>query len=210
MRQRFSSVFVAFVAVMAVGAVASASASASAWFVGGTELAASTSLASKATVLEKVKLTSAGVTIVCSAESVELNTASIAPKTGGQIAHLVLKECQSEAAGCPLESSQITSKPLVLEAALGSKSPEDTLVLKPATGTIVAEYAFIGESCGLAGVVQLKGKMKFVMPKGREELAEQELLVRAGEGELKSGSAEVVLGGKIKAKLTSAKAWSFH
>jgi hypothetical protein len=203
-------IFVALLAVMALGAVASASASASAWYAGGSELQSSEALATSAPITEKVSLTSAGVTVECYGEQVELNTASITPKTGGQIARLVFSGCEVVGSECSLAPrSRIESKPLTLEAALGSKSPEDTLVLKPTTGTIVAEYTLEGSKCALAGVVQLKGKMQFTLPKGREELASQEVLVRSG-GYLTWGAAGVTLGGKVKFKLASGKAWSFH
>jgi hypothetical protein len=76
---------------------------------------------------------------------------------------------------------------------------------------VFAEYTFQGEDCLYAGEpVQLTGKAKLLLPKGREESAEQGLTFTSGYGELKWGSAEITLGGSVKLKLTSGKAWSFH
>lgn len=209
MRSIRRSVFVVAV-VMALGAVASASASASSWYDGGAELASSAPLATSTTMTENVQLYSAGVIIECS--SVELKSADIASHTGGQIEHLVYKGCSFVDEPCSLSSSTIESKPLTMTAALGKNSPEDTLLLKPTSGTVVAEYKIVGAECGLAGGVKLQGQMKFALPKGREELAEQELLIQTtnGAGELRWGSAEISLSGKAKLKLASGSKWSFH
>jgi hypothetical protein len=59
--------------------------------------------------------------------------------------------------------------------------------------------------------IQLRGSAKLIMPKGREESAEQALTFTSGEGELKWGSnVGVILKGSAKLKLASGKAWSFH
>lgn len=209
MRLRSRSVVVALVAVFAFGAVASASASAAEWFVGGSALTGSTELAPATKALESIRLESSNGSLSVTCKGIELNKATIAAKTGGQIEHLVFKEC-SALPPCELKSETIESKPLKLEAALGSKSPEDTVLLKPVTGTVFAEFTLQGASCLSAGVVQLKGNPRLTMPKGREELAEQELRMSTGAGELNWSGLEVLLSGKVKIKLASGKGWSFH
>jgi hypothetical protein len=202
---------VLFAVVLALSAVASASASASSWYAGGTELASSAPLTASAKVTEKIKLFSAiGVTIECVSETVETKVAEIVAHSGGQIEHLVFAGCDIIQSGCGLASTKIESKPLTMEAALGSKSPEDTVLLKPKTGTVFAEYEITGENCGIAGLQQIKGKAKVTMPKGREELAEQEVVMHTGSGELTTGYGNMDVEGKFKTKLASGKAWSFH
>ena len=207
MRSKSRSVLVALVAVLALGTVASASASAAEWHVGGSALTGSAELASATGLSEAITLSSAGVTITCSS-GLELKSADIAAKNGGKIEHLLFKGCLISAP-CALSSTTIETKPLTLEAALGSKSPEDTLLLKPTTGTVFAEFKISGTSCSIAGVNKLTGQATFILPKGREELAEQELAVHANVNELE-WRGEVSLKGKVKVKLVSGKGWSFH
>jgi hypothetical protein len=149
-------------------------------------------------------------TITC--KGVELKGASLTATDGGQIEHLLLKGCHtSGGTGCSLRGETIETKPLKLEAALGSKSPEDTLLLKPVTGTTWAEFTIEGGSCNVAGTNRLQGRATFVLSKGREELVEQELLFRTKTSEeLKVGVAGVELNGEINLKLASGKGWSYH
>jgi hypothetical protein len=212
MRSKLRIILAVLVATSAFAAVASASASAaSSWWVAGEALKApSAELASAASVTSPITLSVAGVVIRCSSQEVKLTNASIAPASGGKIEHLVFNGCTVPAGECNLASTTIESKPLTMEAELGSKSPEDTILLKPATKTLFAEYEFTGSKCSLAGVVQLTGTDSITLPKGREELATQEVSFNNSAHELKWGSAAVLIEGNAKAKLVSGKAWSFH
>jgi hypothetical protein len=200
------------VVVVAVSAVVSASASAASWHVGGEELVGSAALASGTTRVEGVEFGYGSVEVRCS--GVELKGASIVGPSGGSVEHLVFKGCVfSPGSPCSVKGSgAIESKPLSVAAALGGKSPEDTLVLKPASGAVLAEFQVVGASCALAGRVDLAGKVTVVLPEGREELAEQELSMRTtiGSGELTWNSTGMWLEGGVKAMLASGKAWSFH
>lgn len=203
------SVFVVVVVVMAFSATAAASASAAEWYVGGSPLKEATPVAPTTTTTEGVTMYSTFIgTIAC--KSVELKGANLTATAGGQVEHLLLKGCRDEGgSGCHLTSETIETKALKLEAALGGKSPEDTLVLKPVTGTTWAEFVVEGGTC--SGDDRLQGKATFVLSKGREEAAEQELYFGQKEsGELKIGAVGAELKGKIKLKLASAKGWSFH
>ena len=201
------AVLAGLVVVVAVSAMAAGSASAASWYVGGTELASSTPLASTTTLTEPITFNYLGVVTECS--GIELKKANIAAHTGGEIEHFVFTGCVLEAAGCSIEKSRIESKPLKIEAALGSKSPEDTVVLKPVKGEDFARFIIKG-TCGIAGESELGGKIKLVLPKGREESAQQEFRVNTGENELLWNDTSVHLIAGAKAKLESAKGWSFH
>lgn len=198
--------------VMAIGAAGSASASAAEWHVGGSPLSGSASLASKTSTPEGVLITTAlGLHIKC--KHIELKGADIAAPDGGQIEHLVFSGCafQGDSEGCALESETIETQPLTVEAALGVKSPEDTLLLKPKSGTLFAGYGVTGETCLSSGKNRWVGKAKFLLPKGGEELAEQEVVPNTGREELKEGSGEVKFSaGSFGAKLSSGSAWSFR
>jgi len=200
------------VVVVAVSAVVSASASAASWRVGGEELVGSASLASAMSMTERVIWEYGTVSLECG--GVELKGASIVGPSGGSIEHMVFTGCEVYGSGgCFLKSATIESKPLSVAAALGGKSPEDALVLKPVSGKVFAEFQVGGvEGCLFAGVNQLKGKAMLVLPRGREELAEQEVLIRttASSEEFKWNEGFVAFTGGVKAKLASGKAWSFH
>jgi hypothetical protein len=205
------AVMAGLVVVMAFSAVVASGASAASWWVGGSELGSSASLASGTVVTEHVQLAYSGLTVECS--GVELKGADIAAHDGGQVEHLVLKGCASTSKNCALEGTKIESKPLSLEAALGEKGAEDKVVLKPATGTVLAEYVFTGSNCAFANEpVELTGKITLLMAKGREELAEQGFAFHVTESskELKWGSFSMALTGAAKLKLASGEGWSFH
>jgi hypothetical protein len=206
------AVMAGLVVVMAFSAVAAGGASAAAWRVGGSELVGSASLAPATKMVEDVRLEwYGGATIVCT--GVELKGASIAAPSGGSAEHLVFKGCAFISGNCSLKGTSIESKSLALTAALGGSGPEDTLVVKPASGKVLAEFTLTGASCARAGVYDLTGKVTLVLPSGREELAEQEVSMRtsAASAELRlDGETAVSLKGAVKAELASGKDWSFN
>lgn len=198
------SILAVAIAAIAFSATAAASASAAQWYVGGGALTGSAELASTTKVAENITLDWNGLNIEC-ASGVTLTSASITAPAGGKLEHLVFKGCAASGV-CSLKGTTIETKPLKIEAALGAKSPEDTLVLKPATGRIFAEFTLQGATCSRAGVEELTGPMTVVAPKGREELVEQEIAIHTDEEELSGW----VVKGKFNAKTASGKAWSFH
>jgi hypothetical protein len=213
-------VLVALVAVLVLGAVASASASASSWWVAGSELASSAPLGAATTKVHEFRLrigATADGEIAC--PSVELKGADIAAHDGGSVEHLIFKECRYEkdngggGAKCFLKSSTIESKALQVEAKLGRKSPEDEVRLMPTNeDEVLAEVGFAKQepSCVFYGAtVKLFGAAWVTLPKGREEAAEQEVVFN-GEREMNFGGASADLEGAYKFKLSSGKAWSFH
>jgi hypothetical protein len=209
MRSRYRGVLVALVAVLVLGAVGSASASASSWWVAGSELGSSEPLASTTAKVAEVTLSWSTLKIQCA--SVGLKGADIVAHTGGSIEHLVLQECTVNSSSCRVVGGKIESKPLKLEAKLGSKSPEDELVAKPASGSVLAEFEFENERCPLEGKQTLGGRLSFVLPKGREEGVEQELVLHESiAGELHMGELPLTSEGAFKAKLVSGRDWSFH
>jgi hypothetical protein len=213
MRSIHKKILLMLTVALALGVVTSASASAATWWDGGSELASSAPLASATKKVETITISPApGFTINCS--GLELKGGDIAAPNGGAVEHLVFTGCDAEVgSGCGLVGTTIESKPLKLEAALGSKSPEDTLLVKPVSGKVFADWKIEDiEGCEQSGESALEGMAKFILPKGREELAEQELEphVTKATDELQWGSFGVSVSGKVKVKLTSGKGWSFH
>jgi len=210
MRRNHGTVFVVLVVALVFSALGSASASASEWYVGGSGLTSSAPLAAKTTRVGGEILISGGSGFEFGCVGIELKSGDIVPSNGGQVEHLVFTGCSYRGNGCVLSSTSIESKPLSVEAALGGKSPEDTLLLKPSAGTTFLEFKLEGGSCALAGKKLVTGRAMFTLPKGREEAAEQLLNVHTGEGELKMGTISFTLWGEVKLKLASGKNWSFH
>jgi hypothetical protein len=210
MRRSHWKILPALVAIVIFAAVGTASASAASWRVAGAELKGSSALSATTVALSHFTITYEGLEVVCEA-GMELKGASITATAGGKIEHLVLKGCRSASSPCGISSTTIESVPLTVTAALGKASPEDTVTLKPTTGTKFAEFEWTGESCAVVGPVALKGTVKVVLPKGQEEHAEMELEVHTEEFELRANTGpSVAFRGKAKAKLTSGQAWSFH
>ncbi len=208
----FRKTVLALVAVGAVGAVGAGSAGAASWHVGGSELVGSASLASLTSTLRNVKLESFDSPSIECSSAVELKGASITASAGGRIEHLVLRGCHVTSPSCSLGSEVIESNALTVEAALGGKSPEDVVVLKPATkGGVIAEYEIVGCS-SREGERALTGSIKLVLEKGGEELAAQPFAfdVTSASRELRLGESGVSLTGAMTVKLASGKSWSFH
>ena len=217
----YRKTLVAMACALVLGVVGSASASASSWWAGGSKLASSEPLASSTTKVARfeILINTPGEQTVIECENVSLKGADIASPSDGSIEHLVLKECKVnpyDGSGpyCHLASETIESKALKLEAKLGSKSPEDDLVVKPASGVVLAEISFPAgqEQCPFSGKkpVSLYGEAQLVLPKGREEAVEQSLQFRSSEIELSFGGDGAKLEGEYKLKLSSGKAWSYH
>jgi hypothetical protein len=201
----------AVMGVLMFGTLGVASASASSWWVGGTELTSSAPFASSTNTLRTVTMKFNTITIECT--GVELKSADLVGQSGGQIEHLVLTGCHMQGSGgCSLRNTKIESKPLKMEPALYEKSPEDKVVLKPVTGKLFMEISVGGASCGHPEEgAEIEGQMTLALPTGREELAEQELeFITLAAGELHGWIGSWTLGGDVKAKLASGKSWSFH
>lgn len=206
-------VLVTVIAAIAMAAVSTASAAAASWHVGGEALSSSAPLASTAKAYAPVNVESFGYDIECR-DGLELESASISSPNGGSIGHLVFTGCTViKGARCSLPSEKIETDALKIEAATGTK-PEDTLTLKPASGVAFAEIELKGAECEWEGGVELRGYAKLSMPKGQEELAEQELSWDTTESSriLKwgGGANSVAIRGSETAKLSSGKDWSFH
>jgi hypothetical protein len=205
MQAKYTRPLVALVAGLALAVVAPAAASAAAWHVGGEELKAETALASTA---ETKEISMVWLSTETQCTGVQLQSASISPKVGGKIGKLVLTGCTLLGnTGCTISGGVIESAALKLEAALGGKSPEDTLALKPESGKGFLKFVLTGNSCAFEGSNTISGKATFTLPHGREELASQELSFNVGAGET---SPEIKLTGHASVKLASGKAWSFR
>lgn len=206
----------ALVAVLAIGGAGAASASAASWHVGGGVLSGSEALGTTFKPVTGISFEFATGAAVQCVGNIELKNAKITSPGTGQVEHMILNECTMQASpSCTVEHQRIETAPLTMEAALGSKSPEDTVIFKPTAGKTNSPWMEIqvpNEACFWYPRITITGQAKFIMPTGREEKAEQEIIFHAGTGELRNGSFEVKFTetSKSKFKLASGKAWSFR
>ena len=206
---------------LALCALTAASASAAQWYVGGKAMTGSenspkrsksknpSSSRSKQGCNATATLTCSGMTAGKSEIASGAMKLSGVKLTGCILHEQVSKLCELEGSGGGGESIGLA----VAEAKLAAgKSPEDTAELA-ATGSPKTLFQFFtNENCDALpydNVVQ--GSVTLQAPKGQTEAAEQEF---TGEGmlskNLKIEGKPVYLTGKLKLKLASGKAWSFH
>ena len=209
--------------VMALCALTAASASAAQWYVGGKTLTGSEKLAETVKVEEAVVLAikvggeppSKYPTITCT--TVKDSATEIAAPAALKIKGLALGGCNLKVPGgeekyCELQESNIDSSSLEGKLSAGTLS-EDLTEITPLGGTHEVFRTKIREGCVLLGGDELtiKGTTTLKSPQGKTEAAEQEF---AGEGETGKGltwdEQPVYLTGKLKLKLATGKAWSFH
>jgi hypothetical protein len=198
----------ALLAAFALSIVASASASAAAWHVGTKELKTSSETAavkSPATVITAAKLTAAGVTITCTGlegVSPELVGPNVFTATS-----LTFTGCSVTAGECKVATS-IKTVAVKGEATTGT-SPDDKVVLKPASGTSFTTIEFEGAKCALAGEQAVKGQVTIDAPKGVTPAAKQKITVNDSTG-LKVGVNAATITGEAELALVSGEEFSFH
>jgi hypothetical protein len=200
----------AFIAVLAVGAVASASASAATagWMVNGTLLSGSAALATSAPSDETAALNGGGLNIECKGP-LDGTKPEIKSSNTGSAQALTFTECTTGNENCSVPTS-IGTVPVLAEATL-----EGALAVpvkfKPETGTIFATIKFSGEKCSVAGIKPVTGKVTASGPTGQDERTTQELAVNVtvASAELFIASSAASLKGAALLKLQSGQGWSF-
>jgi hypothetical protein len=213
MKPKLKRLVLATMALCALAGAASASGATPAWYVGGAQLSGSTALTAKSNIAGLPKFYfDGGINVECGGETAEVKGAALTSPTSGHVEAMVFNGCHLIGASeCELSSTTFQTKPLTMEAALGKTSPEDSVVFKPtAAKGPWAEFTLEGGSCQLLGTWKIQGQAKFLLPKGRTEAAEQELKLHSEGNELTSAAGDVLIGGALKLKLSSGKAWSLH
>jgi hypothetical protein len=202
----------AFVAALALSAIASATASAATagWMVGGSQLVGSEALATTAAVDKTAKLSGGGVEIECTGKTLNGVSPQIVAGNMGEATSLTFTGCVALTKNCTLSSTSISTLPVLAEATLEGAA-NVAAKFTPKTGTVFATFKFEGENCGVAGTKAVTGSAITTTPNGQTESAAQILEVNtaASESTLKLGSAAAKLSGAALLKLVSGKAWSF-
>jgi hypothetical protein len=196
------------VVLLAAGALATSSAAACGtgeWCIStkGLKTGESAELA-KTTAVTKLELSVPSVGVKGKCTSFEAQKAFLTGPNTGKAAALVFSGCTiTGAEACAFAKSTITSNALKSgpAATLGTKEGES--ITSPETGTVLGVVELVGESCALAGKQPITGKVKEIAPTGQVESAEQLIVAKTGEGEVKIGSAAALLAVEQKIKLVS-------
>jgi hypothetical protein len=205
-------------AALALCALTAASASAAQWYVGGKALTGSEKLAETVKVEEPVKFNLAGTdeaeypTLTCTgmvAGKSEIGASGTIKLGTAKFTGCAVHEPGNEF--CKLEEQPETIGLLALEAKMAvGKSPEDASEFTATNSTKLWTEFVTNEECNVLSTYNpIKGSVTLQAPKGQTEVAEQEFIGHLTTG-LKWYSQTVYLSGKVKLKLASGKAWSFH
>ena len=207
-------IMAAFAAVLALSALASASASAATvgWMVNGQLLTGSKALATTAAVDETATLSGGGFSLKCNGAILKGTTPEITSPSMGSAGSLLFTECISTTTNCILSSGdkEIGTVPILSESTLeGASGVRSTFM--PKTGSIFATIKFEGENCSGSGVKAVTGSAVTSSPTGQTESILQLLSVNtvASEGTLKFASGAAKLTGSALLKLASGEPWSY-
>ncbi len=210
---------VTLVAVLALCVVASASASAAQWYVGGKALVGSAAVSQTTKVEEKIELSTgapaAKITIACtSLTGVASRPFEIVAPATLKIGDLLLKGCKVTQPGtekCTLESGEeLGTSPLVATLGLGAGLEDHGEIGVEKGVSDWTEFGFSG--CSLEGaIIRLKGTVPVKFPHGQTSSTEQELVFEKAAGLYNFSEANpMYLTGKVKLKLVSGSSWALH
>jgi hypothetical protein len=198
---KITTTALAFLTALALIAIASSSASAAAWFVGGEELPTGSKAALAATAKVDtafvLSIPKVSLKIACKGTTFGTQSAEIIGTESGKAKSLTFEGCETiePATGCAIEGQpqSITTVPLNIAVANFTKKPADRLTLQAQTKSTLAEVTFSEKNtCALTGSEPLKGTVTFGVPKGQEASTQQ---VIEGLGSMENNSLEIA-GGK--------------
>jgi hypothetical protein len=215
---------VMFMTVLTLCAVASASASAAQWYVGGKTLTGSEKLAATVKVEEPIVLYVSDpnvpdIKITCTTASVP-SSEIVAPSTA-KIGSLELSGCSmSGAPGCSLGGTELRTEPI--ETTLSTSGPppltEDLSTFSQTKSeAYLIDLEITGSSCSVSGAgAKIYGQFTTKITSGNTEQTEMHFV---GEGEASSGleiigwgnpHPPVYISGKFNLKLASGAKFSFR
>lgn len=207
---RLKSVMWASLAVLVLGALVSASASAATagWMVNGTQLSGSQPLATSFSVDKEFALSGGGLTVKCTGSVVEAAGPAISSPAAGSASSIVFTGCKASAP-CGLATASIATVPISTETTLEGASATVTTI-KPSTGTILSTLSVTGEECAAAGNVVIDGRDKVLSPEGQDERTLQLInsITTEASKELLVGKSAASLSGSALLKLACAGTWS--
>jgi hypothetical protein len=218
----------AALAVLALAAMGAASASAAQWYVGGKALTGSEKLATTIKAEENTVLSfyynasekTPYLQVTCTSLNGTKLEAITAPATlKGAFGLGGCKVTKPTEKSCELENGEsLWTDPLEAKLALGAISPEDAAEFSAVNARKQwMEVNLREDGCAsLIGIApgnewEIRGKLTVKVPTGQQESTEQELVFEHAEGLYSFNTGQPVsITGKLKLKLASGKAWSFH
>jgi hypothetical protein len=191
----------AIVAVLAIGAVGTASASAAEWKVGGSTFTGKKTINKATKTIENYTLTAAGVTITCT--GLEVAGGFIEEPATNGAEHLVFTGCK--ASGVCTVATTLTTNAVKSTATAGSPVK---ILFEPTSGTNFITIEFTGAECSLKGKKETTGKVTCTAPGAATSQVEQELACNS-TGELKLGTNAATFKGKGDLTLEGDPSWAF-
>jgi hypothetical protein len=207
-------IIAAFIAALALTAVAASSASAG-WFVNGVQLSGSAPLATLAAVNSAATLHVPALPLKISCSGHLLGEApEITSPNSGSATSLTFTACTVvEPSTCALSEEKIKTEAVTATLTLASGTA-DHVLFKPTSAKHFAEFELLGGSCSISGKKAVTGSVVLNAPTGQTESLLQAL---EGLGSLEQGSDELetandksyIEGGEALLKLESDSKWSF-
>ncbi len=208
---RAKLVMTACFAVLALGALMAATASAGEWDVGGTKLVGSAAIKSPAKVLEHGSLFVhiAGVRIECVSKELGIEGGEIVAPDEARAKSLEFKECSVTEGPCTLQENIIRT--LALHGLAELDGTLGTLVkVLPLPSKTFAAVHFLGETCSLLGVQPVTGTADLLAPSGKDPAVLQFVRAFSLPGSLHVGGDEALLTGlNGDVQLASGQTWNF-
>jgi len=206
-------VFAALIAVLAVSAMASSSATAAeGWLIKGTLLAGIAKFSNTASVDEVFVLKFSGTEIICSANILDGMGLQIENPNMASAETIIFAGCAVTSGGeCELNSGpRIETLPILTEVTLDGPLAVRG-VLKPQKVTTLATINLKGANCAVQGKQPITGTAAWLAPTGQDERTLQLLSVNITEAskEFRVGGLDASLKGSILLKLASSLPWSF-
>lgn len=198
--------------LFALGTLATSTASAGEWDVGGTRLIGSAAIASPSVVLShgQLQVPVAGVTIECLAPEFHINGGEIVAPDELRAKDLTFLKCSTGSSGnCSLANENILT--LAIHGLAELDGTLGTLIrLLPLPSKTISVLRFEGASCALLGVQPVTGRIDLLLPTGKDPSVLQLILAYSLFEELRIGANEATLSGFTgDIKLTSGKTWNF-
>jgi hypothetical protein len=210
-------IIAAFVAALALSAMAAGSASAAGWHVNGVELTGSETRALSTVAVNDgsavLNVPALPLKITCTG-NLDGVSPLIKATNGGSAASLKFQTCSViEPTTCSLETPEIKTNEV--EATVSTVTKGDHVLFKPKSGTKFAEFVLLGSSCSISGKKAVTGTVVLNAPTGQTE---NTLQLLEGLGSLEQGvdslqtaaDPSYIEGGKALLKLESGLKWSFH
>ena len=207
MRSMCKGLFVALVAVLALGSVSSAAMGAE-WSVNGSTAFGTEALSGATNYATGLRMTGEGYEITCA--TLKLEGGEIFEGGNGSATAVVLGKCKElwNSSKCKLSSPTITTGAVTIDVV---NATEVEIAPKP-PATILATYGIEeqeGQECGLVGIYTLTGDAVVTVADASTEATEH-LATFNSKSKIKRNGSAITLDGSSPLELASGKDWSIQ